>query len=117
MEDALKTAGLQRHRFLRELFSLSQQVPHRVFLQTVERARRYRVFHLVTLQRIAWFCMSQTEETRPPVDVDESFRQRPTYQEGCLTDEPDLSVYDEQSPEENDNDDNDDQPESEDNNG
>jgi len=27
--------------------------------------------------------------------VDESFRQRPAYQEGCLTDEPDLSIYDE----------------------
>jgi len=109
---ALKTAGMQRHRFLRELFSLSQQVPHSVFLQTLERARRYRVVHLASLQRIAWFCMSQTEETLPPADVDESFRQRPAYQEGCLTDEPDLSVYDEQAPQENDN--NNDQAESED---
>ena len=31
----------------------------------------------------------------PDVEVDESFRQRPAYQEGFLTDEPDLSVYDE----------------------
>jgi hypothetical protein len=28
------------------------------------------------------------------VDVDESFRQRPAYLEGCLTDEPDLRLYD-----------------------
>jgi hypothetical protein len=27
------------------------------------------------------------------VDVDENYRQRPSYQEGCLTDEPDLSIY------------------------
>jgi hypothetical protein len=30
----------------------------------------------------------------PEVEVDEDFRQRPAYQEGYLTDEPDLSVYD-----------------------
>ncbi|MFQ5464150.1 MAG: hypothetical protein ACE5E5_16175, partial [Phycisphaerae bacterium] len=32
-------------------------------------------------------------------DVGDDFRQRPAYQEGCLTDQPDLSVYD-QLPEE-----------------
>ena len=50
-----------------------------------------------TLQPIAWFCMSQgqAEECLPWADMDESFRQRPAYQEGYLTDEPDLSIYDE----------------------
>ena len=48
-----------------------------------------------TLQRIAWFCMSQGKEYLPDVDVDETFRERPAYQEGRLTDQPDLSIYDE----------------------
>jgi len=39
--------------------------------------------------------MSQGQEPLPDVEVDENFRQRPAYQEGFLTDEPDLSVYDE----------------------
>ena len=30
----------------------------------------------------------------PEPKVDEDFRQRPAYQEGYLTDQPDLSVYD-----------------------
>ena len=30
----------------------------------------------------------------PEAEVDEDFQQRPAYQEGCLTDQPDLSVYD-----------------------
>jgi len=51
-------------------------------------------FSSSTLERIAWFCMSQGEERLPYADIDESFRQRPAYQEGCLTDEPDLSRYD-----------------------
>ena len=28
------------------------------------------------------------------MDVDDSYHERPAYQEGCLTDEPDLSIYD-----------------------
>jgi len=92
---AVKTPGVQRHRFLRELFSLSQQVPLSVFVQTLQRALRYRVIHRDTLQRIAWFCMSQPRHDLPQAEVDEDFRQRPAYLEGWLTDEPDLSLYDE----------------------
>jgi hypothetical protein len=54
----------------------------------------YRIVQRETLQRIAWFCMSQQEECLPSADVDESFRQRPAYLEGYLTDEPDLTGYD-----------------------
>ena len=53
------------------------------------------------------------------VEVDESFRQRPAYQEGCLTDDPDLSLYDQMLPED-DPDGSDDplsEPESEDDHG
>jgi hypothetical protein len=95
----IQTPGIQRHRFLRELFALSRRVTETVFVQTLQRALRYRVVHLETLERIAWYCMSQTDgylaDVDVDVDVDESFRQRPAYQEGCLTDEPDLSMYDE----------------------
>lgn len=89
-----KTPGIQRHRFLRELFALSQKVTPAVFVEAIARALRYRIVQLQTLERIAWFCMSQTEQRLPYADVDEHFRQRPAYQEGCLTDEPDLSSYD-----------------------
>jgi hypothetical protein len=100
----LKTPGMQHHRFLRKLFALSQRVTKTVFVRTLQRALRYRVVHLDTLERIAWFCMSQGEGYLPYVDVDESFRQRPAYQEGYLTDEPDLSIYDETVPDEDDTD-------------
>lgn len=108
-----QTPGMQRHRFLRELFALSRQVPERVFVEALQRALRYRIVHMQTLKRIVWFCMSQTEQRLPEADVDESFRDRPAYQEGCLTDEPDLSRYDETL----DEDEQTDQPESEDEDG
>ncbi len=110
---ALQTPGIQRHRFLRELLALSRKVTATVFVAALSRALRYRVVHMETLERIAWLCMSQGEEPLPYVDVDESFRQRPAYQEGSLTDEPDLSIYDEIEGEDNTAD----PPESEDHDG
>lgn len=92
---AIKTPGIQRHRFLRELFALSRQVPEQAFVEALQRALRYRIVHLQTVKRIIWFCISQGEQHLPEADVDESFRERSAYQEGCLTDEPDLSLYDE----------------------
>jgi transposase len=98
LDYALRTPGTQRHRFPRELLALSRKVTPAVFVQTVQRALQYRVLHLESLQRIAWFCMSQSNEYLPLADVhedvDQDFRQRPAYLEGCLTDEPDLSLYD-----------------------
>jgi hypothetical protein len=91
---AISTAGISRHRFLRELLALSRQVTDAVFVQALARALRYRVVHIGSLQRIAWFCMSQGDQRLPEVDVDDTFRQRPAYQEGFLTDQPDLSIYD-----------------------
>jgi hypothetical protein len=94
LDYALQTPGLQRHRFLRALWTLSRRVPPGVFLETMQRALRYRVVERETLERVAWFCLSQGEHPLPDVEVDESYRQRPAYEEGCLTDEPDLSGYD-----------------------
>jgi transposase len=90
---ALKTPGLQRHRFVRALFALSRKVTSAVFVAALDRALRYRVVQLETLERIVWLCMSQGQQPLPYVATDESFREHPAYQEGFLTDEPDLSIY------------------------
>ena len=86
--------GIQRHRFVRELFALSRKVTEAVFVETVQRALRYRILDMATVERIAWFCTSQGEVGCFDVEVDDSYHERPAYQEGCLTDEPDLSIYD-----------------------
>ncbi len=94
LDYALAAPGVQRHRFTRELFALSRKVTCGVFVKTVQRALRYRIVDLATLRRILWLCISQQEDVLPEADVDEDFQQRPAYQEGCLTEEPDLSIYD-----------------------
>ena len=65
----------------------------------------YRFPQIVTALSI---CISQEDDVLPQADVDQDFQQRPAYQEGCLTDQPDLSVYDqmfEEKEEEEDEDD------------
>ena len=94
LDDAFQVPGMQRHRFVRQLFALSSQVSQPIFVQALARARRYRIFQIETLRRIAWFCITQSEDRLPEPEVDDSYRDRAAYQEGYLTDEPDLSVYD-----------------------
>jgi transposase len=111
LDFALRAPGMsQRHRFTRELFALSRKITHPIFLQTIERAHRYRILDLSTLRRIAWFCISQQGPIElPDADIDDDFQQRPAYQEGCLTEEPDLSIYDQLNDEDDDEDDEDDE--------
>jgi transposase len=90
----LRTPGIKHHHFLRALWALSQRVPSAAFVQALRRALCYRVVQLETIERIAWLCLSHGEQPLPDPKVDEEFRQRPAYQEGYLTDEPDLTQYD-----------------------
>lgn len=99
LDFALAAPGVQRHRFTRQLFALSCQLTSDVFRKTACRAHRYRIVELATLRRIAWLCLTQDDDVLPQVELDEDFRQRPAYQEGFLTDQPDLSVYDQLSEE------------------
>jgi hypothetical protein len=98
-------AGVQRHRFLRELFALSCRMTRSVFIQTVERALRYQITDIDTLQRIARLCLSQDDVPLTGVVVDESFRQREAYQQGHLTDAPDFTSYDKMLDDNEDDDD------------
>lgn len=95
LDFALKPKGIQRHRFVRELFALAQQTTSPLFIRTVKRGLRYLITNVEVLRRIAILYMNQDDEMLPRVDVDEGFRQRETYLEGHLTDPPDFSAYDE----------------------
>jgi hypothetical protein len=107
LDFALSARGVQRHRFTRELFALSRKLTNEVFRKTARRAHRYRIVDLATIRRIGWLCLSQEEDVLPEPEVDEDFQQRPAYQEGYLTDQPDLSVYDQLSDEKKEEDEDD----------
>jgi transposase len=89
----LSTPGLLRHQFLRRLWARHQRWGTALFRRTVERAHRYQIASLETLERIALLLLDDTTLPDPLVDPD--LEKRPAYQEGSLTDTPDLSRYDE----------------------
>ena len=91
---ALKPQGITRHRFIRELFALSRLLTAALFIQTVERALRYRIADIETLRRIAQLYLTQGEARLPSPPIDEGFRERDAYRQGHLTDAPDFSRYD-----------------------
>jgi hypothetical protein len=89
----LGTPGLLPHQFLRRLWTFHQRWSTALFLRTIERAHRYHITSLETLERIALLHLDVTAVPNPVVDPD--LEKRPTYQEGSLTETPDLSRYDE----------------------
>ncbi len=83
----------QRHVFLRRLLALSQRMTPELFVKSVQRAHRYRISSLETIERIALLHLAEGTAELPFAELDEDFRQRSAYQEGSLTDPPDLSIY------------------------
>jgi hypothetical protein len=97
LDFALATrSGLARHHFVRELFALSQRMTGTLFIETIERAWRYRIADIGTLRRIARLSAQQGQIALDfTADVDDSFCERAAYEEGRLSEAPDLSIYDE----------------------
>ena len=89
----LHTPGIYRHELLRKLLALSRKMTPELFIKSVERAHQYQIVSLSTLERIALLYLEEGTAELPCVQIDESFREREAYQEGFLTEQPDLSIY------------------------
>ena len=92
LNEALRTKGQERHRFLRSLFALSRKMSAELFIKSIERAAKYRINDIQTIERIA--VLSLQESPLPEAIVDEHFITREAYLEGALTETPDLTIYD-----------------------
>jgi hypothetical protein len=98
LDFALQTPGLQRHQWVRRLFALSQKMTIELLNQTLERAAKYRITSLDVIQRIAVLTLGQGPGYLPFAEVHEDYQARAAYQEGALTEKPDLSIYDDPPP-------------------
>jgi transposase len=93
LDFALPTKGIARHDFIRRLLALSRRMSVELLTQSLERARKYRITSLETVERIALLYLQQGTGQLPLAEVDAHLAQRPAYQEGSLTEPPDLSIY------------------------
>jgi hypothetical protein len=94
LDFALKPKGIARHQFLRKLHGLSARITAPVFIATVERAYKYKITDIATIERIAALQITEGVERLPLAEVDEAFCLRDAYLEGRLTDPPKLWKYD-----------------------
>ena len=94
LDAVLKPKGLERHNKVRKLFALSRTMTADLFVKSIERALKYQITAVETIERIALLYVHQGNDFFPSVDMDESYCQRDAYLEGSLTDEPDFSEYD-----------------------
>jgi hypothetical protein len=93
LDFALPGKGIQRHEFIRRLLALSRKMSVALLAQSLDRARKYRITSLETVERIAVLYLQQGDGPLPVAEVDAEFTQRQTYQDGSLTEPPDLSIY------------------------
>lgn len=94
LDFTLQVKGLRRPTLLRQLLALSRRMSPELFAKSIERAHRYRITRIEIIERIAQLQMTEGLGLLPHPEVDEEFQQRAAYQEGCLTELPDLSIYD-----------------------
>lgn len=95
LDFALKLKGAKRHQFIRELFALYQKLALPLFIKTVQRALKYRITEMKTIERMAILQMTDGSDYEVPgIDIDDQFKDRESYREGRLSGEVDLSIYD-----------------------
>jgi len=85
--------GRARHSMIRQLYSLYKKTPIDLFIRAVQRALKYRVNTLATLENIIRLLLRQSSYDMPLPQTDHTFTNRPAYLEGQFTTDPDLSVY------------------------
>jgi hypothetical protein len=93
LDFALPIKGIQKHQFIRRLLGLSRRISLELLCQSLERARKYQITRLETVERIAWLYLQPGAAALPLLQVDEALQEREAYKEGAFTDPPDLSRY------------------------
>lgn len=90
--------AFQRHQWVRKLWALSRHMSSELFLRTLQRALKYKITSLDTIQRIAGLLLHEQAGPLPAAALDPNFTERAAYQEGFLTERPDLSIYQTSTP-------------------
>jgi lambda repressor-like predicted transcriptional regulator len=94
LDFALKSKGVSRHRFIRNLYSLYKRMSLSLFVKTIERAIEFEITDIRTIERMAHLLMHEGCGAVLSAKIDENFLNRQSYLDGQMTDDPDLSFYD-----------------------
>jgi transposase len=90
----IKSKGIQKHKFIRELFALYQKLALDVFIKSVKRALKYGITDINTVERISLLLIREGNYKSPVVEIVNELQERRQYIEGRLSDDVDLCAYD-----------------------
>lgn len=82
-----------KDKLVRDLYRFSTKVDASLFLTTIERALKYQINSIASVERIAAQLLQQQLPALPAVSVDEHYEERKVYQIGRFSSETDLSEY------------------------
>ncbi len=83
-----------RHRFIRQLYGLYKKMALPLLIKTIQRAQKYRIKDINTLDRIAVLLIKEGHYDMPCAPIDSEFKNRQAYHEGRFAGHVDLSDYD-----------------------
>ncbi len=83
-----------RHRFIRQLYGLYKKMALPLLIKTIQRAQKYRIKDINTLDRIALLLIKEGNYDMPCAPIDSEFKDRQAYHEGRFAGHVDLSNYD-----------------------
>ena len=94
---AVPKSGKARHQFIRSLFGLYRKTAASVFIQTVNRANKYRITDIKTIENIVALILRTGSIDITSPEIDQDFQKRDAYIEGRFADQPDLSIYEDEN--------------------
>ncbi len=92
----LPKSGKARHHFIRAFFSLYRKTAPSVFIKAVQRALKYRITDIKVIENIIVLILRDSSIELGAPEIEPDFTNRDTYIEGCLSDDPDLSIYEDE---------------------
>ena len=93
LDFVLTMKGKARHGFVRKLYGLHKKTHLALFVKAVNRALKYRIRSVDTLENIIRLLLKQSNYEMPLPEIDDEFTSRPAYLEGRFTPDVDLSIY------------------------
>jgi hypothetical protein len=85
----------QKPRFVRELYRLSKQMTKELFAGCLQRALQYRIDKIDALQNIAGLLLNAKDDYHVDISPALDFENRVSYQQGRVSKEEDLGIYQE----------------------
>jgi len=83
----------QKPRFIRELYRLAKKMSSSLFLNTIERAFKYQIASITSIERIAEQLIKKQIQEFPDIPPSNQYEHRKTYQDGRFSTEADLKRY------------------------